>query len=337
MLALMRIFGAHDVSGCGYYRMVVPLTEVGKHEGYEVGLTLQGGGYDSYAKPDEFDVFVGQRAGNYGGLSYWRGLRRGHNRLVYENDDDVFSLTRENPAFEAYAQLDVRAAIQAYLTYSDRVTVTTEHLADVLGQYSCERPAVLPNFIRGFALDLPRTESKRMRLGYMGATSHGRDVELATEPVRRFMRHNPSWELNLLGSDYRASFRVPGDRMKMNSWTHILDDDEAFYRAIDFDVAIAPLLDNRFNRSKSYIKALEYNARGIPVIASDVGPYREFVQHGVNGFLVSKNHEWGSYLNLLASDDDLRETMGKQAREVATQYTIEKNWKLWADAYESMW
>lgn len=315
----------------------MPLSEVGRHDGYEVTFAVQGESNDGYAEPEEFDAFVGQRAGNYEGLGYWRKLRAGHNRLVYENDDDVFDLSLENPAYADFARLDVRAALQAYMTYSDLVTVTTEHLADVFGEYSAGRPVVLPNFIRNFVLDLPREDHRRMRLGYMGASSHGRDVELATEPVRRFMRQNPNWELNLLGSDYRASFRVPRDRMNLVTWTHILDDDEKFYRAIDFDVAIAPLLDTGFNRSKSYIKALEYNARGIPVIASDVRPYREFIQHGVNGFLVKKPHEWGSYLNMLATDDDLRENMGKQGKEVAAQYTIEKNWKLWADAYEGMW
>jgi hypothetical protein len=65
-----------------------------------------------------------------------------------------------------------------------------------------------------------------------------------------------------------------------------------------------------FASSKSYIKALEYAALGIPVIASDAEPYRDFVVHGVTGFLVRRDHEWLSYLRELASDDGLRQSMG---------------------------
>lgn len=41
------------------------------------------------------------------------------------------------------------------------------------------------------------------------------------------------------------------------------------------DLAIAPLADNPFNRCKSRLKALEYGALGIPVIAADLEPYRD--------------------------------------------------------------
>jgi len=41
------------------------------------------------------------------------------------------------------------------------------------------------------------------------------------------------------------------------------------------DVAIAPLALHDFNRCKSPIKLLEYGALGIPVICTDIEPYRE--------------------------------------------------------------
>jgi glycosyltransferase involved in cell wall biosynthesis len=93
---------------------------------------------------------------------------------------------------------------------------------------------------------------------------------------------------------------------------------------------------SRFNRSKSHIKALEYAALGIPVIASDEAPYRDFVVDGVTGFLVRHDHEWALRLRDLVNDAAMRESMGAKAREHARQFSIKEGWKLWEQAYRTL-
>lgn len=110
----------------------------------------------------------------------------------------------------------------------------------------------------------------------------------------------------------------------------------AYYSSIDFDIGLAPLEDTIFTRSKSYIKALEYSALGIPVIASDVGPYREFVDDGVTGFLVRRESEWIDRIRLLVEDADLRERMGAAAREKARKHTIQAGWGQWEQVFRSV-
>jgi glycosyltransferase involved in cell wall biosynthesis len=88
-----------------------------------------------------------------------------------------------------------------------------------------------------------------------------------------------------------------------------------------------------FNSSKSFVKAAELGALGIPVIASDVPAYREYVIDGVTGFLVSTQKQWRARLRELAADEALRESMGAKAKELAAQHTVEGNWRRWADAY----
>jgi glycosyltransferase involved in cell wall biosynthesis len=51
----------------------------------------------------------------------------------------------------------------------------------------------------------------------------------------------------------------------------------------DFDIGLSPLRDTQFARSKSPLKALEYGALGIPVVAANVEPYASFVRHGETG------------------------------------------------------
>jgi glycosyltransferase involved in cell wall biosynthesis len=48
----------------------------------------------------------------------------------------------------------------------------------------------------------------------------------------------------------------------------------AALRALNLDLAIAPLADHAFNRCKSHLKILEYGILGLPVIAADLEPYQ---------------------------------------------------------------
>lgn len=332
----MKIFAAHDGTGCGYYRVLLPLEQMAQN-GHEVQMaTHHDVRVNDYLKGD-FDVFIGQRINSYDGLKLWRRTRKPGNRLVYENDDDVFSVGMDNwMAYSTYQRGDVREAVRSYCTVADLVTVTSEYLADTFREHN-RNVAVLPNFIPGFVLDLPRDEPDgRLRVGWCGGASHMMDIPEASPSVRRFIRRNPGWDLRTAGQDYRATFKVPADRATHAKWIQVNDDRQGFYRQIDFDIGIAPLLDGVFARSKSWIKALEYGARGIPVVASAVGPYNAYIQHGYNGFLVKKEHEWLKYLEVLANDEDLRLEMGRNGKELAAQNTIEGNWQLWEKAYSSL-
>ena len=317
----------HDKSGCGYYRITLPLSELGRH-GHEVKL-LPG---DEVRAPGaaEWPLIVGQRIDKHDALPLWRRFRL-KSRLVYEIDDDVFNIEPVNwQAYGIYSRRDTLDAVAHAAEVANLVTVTTEPLAEVMRQYNPD-VAVLPNCVPGWVCDLPR-EDRPLAVGWGGGASHAKDVAEVASPVRRFLDRHPAWEMRLMGTDYRPTFRH--DRVTFAPWINIGDDAHGFYRAVDWDIGLAPLSPSgQFNRSKSYIKALEYAARGIPVIASDVEPYRGFVIDGVTGFLIRYDHDWLKRLEELASDAALREQMGAAARQHARAYTVENRWQDWADAY----
>jgi glycosyltransferase involved in cell wall biosynthesis len=64
---------------------------------------------------------------------------------------------------------------------------------------------------------------------------------------------------------------------------------------------------------------------GIPLIASNIRPYAEWIDHGRTGFLVPNNrqHEWGRYLGALIQDKDLRRKIGLAARARASRNTLQ--------------
>ncbi|MFP5327405.1 MAG: glycosyltransferase, partial [Acidimicrobiia bacterium] len=86
----------------------------------------------------------------------------------------------------------------------------------------------------------------------------------------------------------------------------------------DLDVNLAPLAPNsRFNEAKSAIKWLEAALCETPTVASPTQPFREVIDHGVNGLLATTRDEWRTCLITLLDDAPLRRKLGTRARRDA--------------------
>jgi glycosyltransferase involved in cell wall biosynthesis len=87
------------------------------------------------------------------------------------------------------------------------------------------------------------------------------------------------------------------------------------HRSASWDIAVAPLRDTPFNRSKSDLKFLEYSALGLPGVFSDIVPYNRSVTDGETGLLVPNDGEaWHDAILRLAQDQVLRERLAGAAR-----------------------
>jgi glycosyltransferase involved in cell wall biosynthesis len=88
-------------------------------------------------------------------------------------------------------------------------------------------------------------------------------------------------------------------------------------------IGLMPLPDNPWTRGKCSLKALQYMARGVPVITSPVGMAADVVQHGVNGYLARNEQEWFQCLDLLVHSSALRRQFAIQGRK-----TVERSYSL---------
>jgi glycosyltransferase involved in cell wall biosynthesis len=66
---------------------------------------------------------------------------------------------------------------------------------------------------------------------------------------------------------------------------------------------------------------IEAMACGLPVVATDVGGAQEIIEHGVNGLLVQPRSPelLAQSMACLLSDLEMRNSMGRMAREIVTQ------------------
>lgn len=321
--APLHIFGIEDGSACGYYRLRLPFDHLATN-GHNVRYMR-----DATTLADDDPIVVCQRMGHPGFELQWLKMWRGH-KLVWETDDDLWTVDPSNLRAARVFKPEMLRAIEQCASTAHLITVSTEPLAERLREFN-PNVVVIPNHVDGAIFEVERKQADRLTVGWAGGDSHQRDWAMVAPHVRRFLRRNPDVDFHMIGADYRRHLRVPSSR-----WTPWRMDLLDYYRSIDFDIGIAPLVPSVFNRSKSAIKALEYGALGIPVIASDVRPYRDFILDGVTGFLVSRDHDWERRLRDLTHDHDMRREMGAKAREHARGWSITDGWRLWESAYRSL-
>ena len=323
----MKVRGfARQYEGGGYYRIRLPLDELGRH-GHDTSCDLA----KSDRPADGADIVVGQLIGGHSDPAaihqWWRGMAK-YSRLVYELDDDPFEIETDNPVAAAYAKPEARDSITHCIQIASLVTVSTEPLAERMRRYN-PNVVVLKNRIDESLLQIRRPRRDTVTVGWAGGASHLRDIGECAYGLRKAIdRHDI--DVHFIGPDFTGVIRRP---VRHTPWCQSTTD---YYSLIDFDIGLAPLRPSVFARAKSYIKALEYAALGIPVIASDVEPYRGFVVDGVTGFLIRRDHEWASRLRDLINDADMRADMGAKAKALAADYTIQTGWSDWAAAYQGL-
>jgi glycosyltransferase involved in cell wall biosynthesis len=83
----------------------------------------------------------------------------------------------------------------------------------------------------------------------------------------------------------------------------------------EFDIGVMPLTDSPWERGKCSMKALEYMACGLPVVASPVGENNFVITNGFNGFLAGSESEWVDHLETLISDKEFMTKMGARGRK----------------------
>jgi glycosyltransferase involved in cell wall biosynthesis len=93
-----------------------------------------------------------------------------------------------------------------------------------------------------------------------------------------------------------------------------------------FDIGLMPLTDDPWSRGKCGFKLLQYMAVGIPAVCSPVGVNKDIIIDGVNGFCANSDQEWLYKIGILIGNPELRQAMGKRAREnVISTYSTDCN------------
>lgn len=317
---MKRIFAWQtDTSTCHLYRTVFPFEELRK-KGWEVSWGAP--------PPDikNYDVIVGQRITGHNEL--WRDLAHDYSGLlVLDLDDDLVDVDPNNTVPYSIYQPQKLFTV-ANIEMADVVTVSTPKLAEKIRRIRGDgNVVVLPNCAHPDWIQ-PNVPNG-LTFGWAGSPFHAQDF---TEPVQLALQQ--------LSREYSNTFHWMGGRYWFagNDRYTQLQPMQYALEQMDFWVGLAPLVRNEFNESKSWCKALEYACRGIPIIASDVGQYREWIESGGGGLLV-ENESVDSWLDAFDQivDTEARSYLADKALKRAEAQTIDKHAHLWEQVYNGAW
>lgn len=322
-------------TGSGYVRAVLPYQSPAVLRHWRVKQTV------ALPEPGSAQVVLIQREGSGYSYSlselknwfpYWKAAG---GKLIFEVDDDL--LDAEGLTSRHY-EGDVNETINKvrYLaSNADWVHVSSEQLAKLFGSFN-KNIRVIPNALDAELWQLDRFRhhdqgpyrrqpNGPVRIGYIGTPTHDQDLELISEAMKVIKkRYGDTVEIEVIGA-FQNSPPLFGKRVglpKKNDYPNFV---RWLQERVHWDIGIIPLADNKFNKSKSYLKFLEYAALDMAIVVSDAPSYRPVAKHGHNCLMAGVSiQDWVEKLMLLIEDGDFRKKIAANARnECAAMHTLE--------------
>lgn len=317
------------------------------------------------------DALVVQRLSDRNLLNACKVIQaRGRTKIVYEFDDNFHSMPSHNPHAKSHGPgSELTRVIDEFVAMADLVVVSTDGLANEYARQRAGKPLVVCHnaiddaVFHRFTPELtgePKRPGK-IRIGWAGSGTHTGDVRIVVPALCRLMEEFEQVEVVLLGSDLRGLFPPPFFRPSSFATTnrvsfipgeyatHAFQLEDLISPEIaplkymqllarsDFDIAIAPIEPNTFNRCKSWVKVLEYGMLGIPTVASNFGPYREYRSGGGQIELAESAGAWVRALRPLIVDADARLRLAfDNHTHIETNHLISRGADAWETALQAV-
>lgn len=339
--------GNQRIRRSGYYRIVKPFEALHRlYPEYEVDvvgadfLTRFGETTEEIFRTifETYDIVVCKHVDNPVAASALLAVGQHYKKpVVFDLDDCHLYVKPGTPAWDAYAPgKPKRAFVSTALSLASGLIVSTHPLKDAYKGLN-KKIDVIPNGndVSDWNYYRVRKNDGKVRIGYMGSVTHNADFDLVTEALKEVLRKYPDAELELLGLMHKTTFqaakkkfRAMKGRVTLHFGTPSWKGYPELLGNMGWDIGIAPLVDDPFNKCKSHIKWMEYAMYQIPTVASKVYPYAEpidgvkTIEHGKTGFLCATKEEWVDALSQLVESAELRQQIGEAAYN-----HVKENWQ----------
>jgi len=343
---IFRLF-PQDFEAVGSYRLIYPyglieqntehevVVEVGERKGKKIELFMP----DPDGDVPEEDIFVFQSRLENDAARVVEWLASEGKTVVVELDDWWWDIPKGAPAQHALKTVEGISlkALKRQVSAATLVTVSTPMLAEMVGKWN-DNVHILPNYLhRSDWQDITPSyekERKQVRIGWMGKLRYrGKDLDVLRGVIGPWLERHPECVFAQVGDEGTEVLDLIGvpEGQRLQYQGQIFPKHAASTSMID--IGLVPLEQSVFNECKSHLKGMEYAACGIPCIATPTGPYQEWVEDGVNGFLASKPKDWFNALD--ASLECWRE-MGRNAHRKVQGHMIDDRWSEWLKPYGSI-
>ena len=241
-------------------------------------------------------------------------------------DDNVWDIPQNNPAKPVYtgAILDRFFYI---LHEANAVTTSTPYLGKLCSQYN-KNVYIFRNLMDLSMVQFMapgRDNPDEIRIGWTTTAHHFDDFPTVEPALRVILGKYPNVKLIFMGWLPPFATNIPFKRFEFYDFV----DSDAYYHSLanlDFDIGIAPLMENNFNHGKTARKAQEYATFSIPMILGNVSTYREW-KNGETCLKPADNSTagWVKALTWMIEHPSERTRMANKAHEqVKLNHDIDK-------------
>jgi glycosyltransferase involved in cell wall biosynthesis len=267
-----------------------------------------------------FDTIILQRKL----LPHWqlKSLRAHTRQLVFDFDDAVLYRDSYDPRGPICAKR--RRRFEETVRACDTIVAGNDFLADCALRSGArpERVRVIPTCVdtERYPLVNASVSKPGIDLVWIGSSSTLQGLESEQGVWDRLAREVPGVRLRLIADRTAELGSMPVEYI---TWRQ--DTEATEVAAGEIGVSMVP--DDLWSLGKCGLKVLQYQAAGLPVLASPVGVHKEMIESGVTGWLPRSAAEWVDAVRTLANDDLLRHEMGRAGRaSVEANYSV-KAWE----------
>jgi hypothetical protein len=329
-----------DRYGCGFHRMTEPARAVREQFGDEVQIDVRysmdvipdgAGGLDKVDLHGA-DVVVIQRPETWNWVPYLRLAQHQGAAVVIEIDDLLDAVPVGHAGLDEIRDGRLDELLRVCCREADLVTATTEPLLGVYARHG--RGVVIPNAIHRRFAELPPAYEREtvgpVSVGWTGAVNtHPYDLLELGSGLATALERTGGHGLFKVWSPRGVAEQTGVNALQLLNWER----DPAKFLGLlgqQLDVGLAPLRDDLFNRSKSWLKPIEYAARGILPIHSGIAKY---AAAGV-GLPARRPRDWTRLITKAIEDPDWRREFAADAHaEVFARHLTEHTAERWVAAW----
>lgn len=331
---ILALFDKSQMNGVNYWRLFAPLNAMIAADMVDVAQSPK---YSLDWQPgalSEYDAIIFNRfLCDHSHRDFFDCAERDGINVIVDLDDWYF-LPKYHMNYKHYKPRV--PIIRENLKRANLVTVSTPYLADMIKQDIGVKCFVLPNAVdfTDPQFTVNKVPDSRVRFGWCGGATHAKDLALIADDIatlhsridlsdkyrlvlQGYVNNDAFWRY--AANIFSWSNKAKADNLSVINAASVFNYAQGYNR---FDVALAPLVDGEFENCKSELKCIEAGAFGLPIIASDVVPYRLAKEKMGDGVILVRNKR-GAFLKemmrLMNNPDEVKER-GKIAFEAVRKH-----------------
>jgi glycosyltransferase involved in cell wall biosynthesis len=329
-------------SGCGYHRVTMPVAAMALPKEDHLITNC----YEEEFIAKGWDIIFYNRFIPELPIEQLLEYKKKYGFKIVVDIDDYWKIDPHHIMHDDYKD-GLMAVTINNIVEADMVTTTHERLAEVISILN-KNVHVLPNAIaygEGFCDD-SKWEDEKVRLIYAASIFHQGDVALLRGPMKKVhsdsqlrnkikmvmcglhdkecysefvWKDMQAWERDNINKSAAIWHAMINDYTCALKIRPVIERSKSVYDYMQFyklgDIGLIPLRDTGFNAMKSNLKILECAAKKIPVIVSDVHPYKDF-PHTLK---VNNQGDWYKHIKYLVDNPEARKDQGEKLYEYCKQ------------------